>query len=162
MTTGPTSADGYFDGHAPISVRSVPLPRIADLHTCFAAPGLITGGRVRGAHHLGWLNVDGWSALGLPGSPELSMNGAEARVLGEWSIRDRQDPHLVYVGLGTGTGVGSAGNWRSACPHRAGGGLLTIVRRRTRQTDRSQVGGGPQLLALRRRSPRKPPVPLAW
>lgn len=33
---------------------------------------------------------------------------------------------------------------------------------RWRWPDRSQVGGGPQPLALRRRSPRKPPVPAAY
>ena len=37
-----------------------------------------------------------------------------------------------------------------------------FVRRRTCQTDRSQVGGGPQPLAHRRLSPRDPPTPVAY
>jgi hypothetical protein len=39
---------------------------------------------------------------------------------------------------------------------------LTAVRRRTSQTDRSQVGGGPQLLAPRRLLPRESPVPVGY
>jgi hypothetical protein len=38
----------------------------------------------------------------------------------------------------------------------------TAVRRRTCQTDRSQVGGGLQLLALRRLPPHEPPIPVAY
>ena len=48
----------------------------------------------------------------------------------------------------------------SLCAH----GLLyvTAARRRTCQKDRSQVDGGPELLALRRPSPHEPPVPVAY
>jgi hypothetical protein len=54
--------------------------------------------------------------------------------------------------------------WMLALSSRCAHGLLyvTAVRRRTCQKDRSQVGGGPQPLALRRLSPREPPVPVAY
>jgi hypothetical protein len=48
----------------------------------------------------------------------------------------------------------------SRCAHRLL--YLTAVRRRNCQKDRSQVDGGPQLLALRRPSPHEPPVPVAY
>ena len=40
--------------------------------------------------------------------------------------------------------------------------LYLIAVRRTCQTDRSQVGGGPQLLAPRRLLPHEPPVPVGY
>jgi hypothetical protein len=47
---------------------------------------------------------------------------------------------------------------------RSAHGLLYLiaVRRRICQTDRSQVGGGPQLLAPHGLLPRKPPVPVGY
>jgi hypothetical protein len=95
---------GYFDQPIAISASPSPPPGLAGLHTCFVAPGWVTGGRVQGAHQLGWMDVNGWAELGLGGEPDLSMNDAQAAALGEWILRDRQVPDLVYVGLGTGVG----------------------------------------------------------
>ena len=57
-----------------------------------------------------------------------------------------------------------ARTWMLACGSCSAHGLLYLaaVRRRTCQKDRSQVDGGPQLLALRRPSPHEPPVPVAY
>ena len=54
--------------------------------------------------------------------------------------------------------------WTPVQDSRSAHGLLYVpaVRRRTCQKDRSQVDGGPQLLALRRPSPHEPPVPVAY
>jgi hypothetical protein len=95
---------GYFGQPSAVAVSSSPPPGTAGLHTCFAAPGRVTGGRVQGALQLGWMDVNGWAQLGFAGEPGLSMNDAEAAALGEWILRDRQPPDLVYVGLGTGVG----------------------------------------------------------
>jgi hypothetical protein len=95
---------GYFDQPGRVSASSSPPAAVAGLHTCFVAPGLVSGGRVQGAHQLSWLDADGWAELGFQGQPEISMNDAEASALGEWSLRDGRDADLIYVGLGTGVG----------------------------------------------------------
>lgn len=95
---------GYFDQPMAVSASPAPPQAMAGLHTCFVAPGRVTGGRVQGAHQLGWTDVNGWAELGFGGEPELSMNDAEAAALGEWILRDRHAPDLIYVGLGTGVG----------------------------------------------------------
>jgi len=41
-----------------------------------AAPGLVEGNRIRGAHHLGWLDVQASSELRMASHPLLSMNDA--------------------------------------------------------------------------------------
>jgi hypothetical protein len=95
---------GYFDNPAAVSASPAPPLSMAGLRSCFTAPGLVTGGRVQGAHQLAWMDVDGWAELGFAGELDLGMNDAEASALGEWRLRDGQDRDLIYVGLGTGAG----------------------------------------------------------
>lgn len=68
-----------------------------------AAPGLVTDGRVQGAHHLGWHDVQAWEVLGFSRRPVVSMNDAVAAAFGEFVLRGRTDDFL-YVGIGTGVG----------------------------------------------------------
>ncbi|WP_405058502.1 ROK family protein [Kribbella sp. NBC_01505] len=70
-----------------------------------AAPGWVVDGRVRGAHHLGWMDVEAWEELGFPRRPEVSLNDAEAGALGEWLLRDGTPMELLYVVIGTGVGA---------------------------------------------------------
>ncbi|MFB6723160.1 ROK family protein [Kribbella sp. NPDC056345] len=70
-----------------------------------AAPGWVVDGRVRGAHHLGWMDVEAWEVLGFPQRPEVSLNDAEAGALGEWLLRDGEPAELLYVVIGTGVGA---------------------------------------------------------
>lgn len=96
-----------------------------------AAPGLVEGDRVRGAHHLGWMDVQASHELGMHSPPDFSMNDAEAAALGEWWLRDKPPGTWLYVGLGTGVGAaavaGSAlipvefSHLTAFGPHRCGG-----------------------------------------
>jgi predicted NBD/HSP70 family sugar kinase len=70
-----------------------------------AAPGLVEGDRVRGAHHLGWMDVAASDQLGMAGPPALSMNDAEAAALGEWVLLGKPGGTTLYVGIGTGVGA---------------------------------------------------------
>ncbi len=83
----------------------VPLSEHRSDPWLLAAPGLVEGDRVRGAHHLGWLDVQASRELSMASSPLLSMNDAEAAALGEWWLRGRLSGTLLYVGLGTGVGA---------------------------------------------------------
>ena len=78
-----------------------------DLPWLVAAPGLVEGDRVRGAHHLGWMDVSISHELGMPAPAALSMNDAEAAATGEWLLLGRPPGMTLYVG--TGTGVGAVG-----------------------------------------------------
>ena len=57
-----------------------------------AAPGLVEGNRIRGAHQLGWMDVQASDVLHMQSPPLLSMNDAEAAALGEWWLSGQ---HLV-------------------------------------------------------------------
>lgn len=70
-----------------------------------AAPGLVEGNRIRGAHHLEWMDVQASYELSMASPPLLSMNDAEAAALGEWWLCGRPPDTLLYVGLGTGVGA---------------------------------------------------------
>jgi predicted NBD/HSP70 family sugar kinase len=70
-----------------------------------AAPGLVEGDRVRGAHHLGWLDVQASRELRMASPPLLSMNDAEAAALGEWWLCGQPQGMVLYIGLGTGIGA---------------------------------------------------------
>ncbi|MET7280977.1 ROK family protein [Kribbella sp. NPDC005582] len=70
-----------------------------------AAPGWVVEGRVRGAHHLGWMDVEAWDVLGFPRRPDVSLNDAEAGALGEWLLREGAPAELLYVVIGTGVGA---------------------------------------------------------
>lgn len=70
-----------------------------------AAPGLVEGDRVRGAHHLGWMDVHASEQLGMPSPPLLSMNDAEASGLGEWVLFERPAHTMLYIVMGTGVGA---------------------------------------------------------
>ena len=70
-----------------------------------AAPGLVEGDRVRGAHHLGWMDVRASDELGMDAPPVLSMNDAEAAALGEWVLRGTPSGTLLYISMGTGVGA---------------------------------------------------------
>ena len=70
-----------------------------------AAPGLVEGNRIRGAHHLGWLDVQASNELRMTSHPLLSMNDAEAATLGEWWLRGQPHGTLLYIALGTGIGA---------------------------------------------------------
>lgn len=78
-----------------------------------AAPGLVEDDRVRGAHHLGWLDVRPSEELGMRTMPQLSMNDAEAAALGEWVLQGRPNDTLLYVSLGTGVGAIAVDSGRS-------------------------------------------------
>ncbi len=69
-----------------------------------AVPGHIDQGRIAMASTFGWTDVDPADALGLPATPALVCNDAEAAALGEWVLRGAIDEALVFVGVGTGIG----------------------------------------------------------
>ncbi|MFF0342288.1 ROK family protein [Kribbella sp. NPDC004875] len=85
--------------------REVRLEEHRDLPWLVAAPGLVEGDRVRGAHHLGWMDVCISRELGMPSPPALSMNDAEAAGTGEWLLLGQPSGTTVYVGIGTGVGA---------------------------------------------------------
>ncbi len=68
----------------PMKGEVVPLAQYHAEPWLLAAPGLVEGDRIRGAHHLGWLDVRASHELLMPAPPLLSMNDAEAATLGEW------------------------------------------------------------------------------
>lgn len=70
-----------------------------------AAPGLVEGNRIRGAHHLRWMDVQASRELSMTSSPLLSMNDAEAAAIGEWWLCGQPQVTLLYIGLGTGIGA---------------------------------------------------------
>ncbi len=84
--------------------RIVPLSEHRDDEWAYAAPGLVDGDRVRGAHHTGWLDVLASEELGMTQPPLLGMNDAEASALGEWVLRGRPAGRMFYVVMGTGIG----------------------------------------------------------
>jgi hypothetical protein len=96
-----------------------------------AAPGLVEGNRVRGAHHLGWMDIQASEELGMASPPLLSMNDAEAAALGEWVLRGCPNDTMLYISMGTGVGavvirLGKIvpvefGHLTSFGPHRCGG-----------------------------------------
>lgn len=88
-----------------VAAEVVPLDQHRDDPWLLAAPGLIDGDRVRGAHHLGWQDVRASHELQMSSSPLLSMNDAEAAALGEWWLRGRPQDTSLYIGLGTGVGA---------------------------------------------------------
>jgi len=85
--------------------QEVRLDEYRELPWLVAAPGLVEGDRVRGAHHLGWTDVSISRELGMPSPPALSMNDAEAAATGEWLLVDRPPGTTLYVGIGTGVGA---------------------------------------------------------
>jgi predicted NBD/HSP70 family sugar kinase len=89
-----------------------------------AAPGLVVDGRVLGAHHLGWMDVEAWRELGYDRRPDVSLNDAEAGAFGEWLLRDGEPDDLLYIGIGTGVGA-----------VRIAGGELVREHRRARPAD---------------------------
>ena len=75
--------DRVRDTYQPATARIV---RLADHRAddwLLASPGLVEGDRVRGAHHLGWMDVRPGKELGMSRSPLFSLNDAEASALGE-------------------------------------------------------------------------------
>jgi predicted NBD/HSP70 family sugar kinase len=83
----------------------VPLEEHRSDRWLLAAPGLVRGDSIQGAHHLGWLNVQASSVLGMSSTPRLSTNDAAAAALGEWCLRGQPDGTWLYIGLGTGVGA---------------------------------------------------------
>jgi predicted NBD/HSP70 family sugar kinase len=79
-----------------------------------AAPGLVEGDRVRGAHHLHWMDVQASQELGMHSAPMLSMNDADAAALGEWVLRDEPDGTLLYISMGTGIGAAAVNDCQVA------------------------------------------------
>lgn len=67
-----------------------------------ATPGLVEGNRIRGAHHLGWMDVQASQELEMRFTPLLSMNDIDAAALGEWYLRAQPPGILLYIGIGTG------------------------------------------------------------
>src|SRR4051794_7065981 len=67
-----------------------------------AAPGLVEGNWVRGAHHLGWMDIQASHELQMTSAPLLSMNDMEAAALGEWYLRAEPPGVMLYIGIGTG------------------------------------------------------------
>jgi len=98
----------------PTSGTIVPLNEHRTDPWLLAAPGLVEGNRIRGAHHLGWLDVHASSVLRMASPPLLSMNDAEAAALGEWWLRGQPQGTSLYIGLSTGIGA-------AAGPKRCGG-----------------------------------------
>ncbi len=70
-----------------------------------ASPGLVEGDRVRGAHHLNWMDVLASEELGMSGPPLLSLNDAEASALGEWILQGNPGGVMFYIVMGTGIGA---------------------------------------------------------
>jgi hypothetical protein len=83
----------------------VPLVNHRDDPWMYAAPGLIAGDRVRGAHHLGWMDVQASEELGMTTPPLLGINDAEASALGEWVLHGTLPGTMFYVVMGTGIGA---------------------------------------------------------
>jgi len=100
---GSSTQASRFEGFDPGQI--VPLAQHRADQWLLAAPGLVEGDRVRGAHHLGWMDVIASSELGMVSPPALSMNDAEAAALGEWHLHGNPDGTLLYIGLGTGVGA---------------------------------------------------------
>ncbi|GAA1572978.1 hypothetical protein GCM10009804_31870 [Kribbella hippodromi] len=100
---GSSSQALLIDSGAP--VREVQPAEYRDLPWLVAAPGLVEGDRVRGAHHLGWMDVHISDELGMASPPVLSMNDAEAAAIGEWLLLGRPPGITLYVGIGTGVGA---------------------------------------------------------
>jgi len=81
---------------------------LADHHAddwLLASPGLVEGDRVRGAHHLNWMDVRASEELGMSKPPLLSLNDAEASALGEWIVQGEPDGVMFYIVIGTGIGA---------------------------------------------------------
>lgn len=91
-----------FDAEGSSSV--VPLAEHRDQEWVYSAPGFVDGDRVRGAHHIGWMDVSVQQELGMAQPPLLSMNDAAASSLGEWVLQGRPDGLMLYVVMGTGIG----------------------------------------------------------
>jgi hypothetical protein len=70
-----------------------------------ASPGLVEGDRVRGAHHLNWMDVSASEQLGMTKAPLLGMNDAEASALGEWVLQGSPGGTTFYIVMGTGIGA---------------------------------------------------------
>ncbi len=85
--------------------RVVPLDVHREESWLLAAPGLVEGNRIRGAHHLGWMDIQASEELGMKHSPLLSMNDAEAAALGEWVLRGYPTDTMLYTSMGTGVGA---------------------------------------------------------
>ena len=62
-----------------------------------AAPGLVEGDRIRGAHHLEWMDVEASEELGMYTPPMLSLNDVDAATLGEWTLRGQPQGTLLYM-----------------------------------------------------------------
>ncbi len=90
--------------------RIVPLHQHRTDRWLLAAPGLVEGNRVRGAHHLGWMDVQASDELGMSSPPLLSMNDAEAAALGEWVLCRQPNETLLYIVMGTGVGAVAVAN----------------------------------------------------
>ena len=91
-----------FSGGTHRFVNGVEVPSGAVV--AVAVPGHIVDGRVATASTLGWTDVDPAMKLGLAVRPALVCNDAEAAALGEWVLRGRSDPRLVFIGVGSGIG----------------------------------------------------------
>lgn len=83
----------------------VPLSDHKQKAWAFAAPGLVDGDRVQGAHHLNWMDVLASEELGMATPPLLGMNDADASSLGEWVLQGKPRGKMFYVVMGTGIGA---------------------------------------------------------
>ena len=83
----------------------VSLDEYRDQPWLLAAPALVEGDRVRGAHHLGWMDIRASRELGMATPPSLSMNDADAAALGEWVLRGQPEGALLYISMRTGVGA---------------------------------------------------------
>ncbi|TFD93061.1 ROK family protein [Cryobacterium lactosi] len=79
-------------------------PASTNCQWLLAAPGIVNGDHVRGAHHIGWGDVSASEQLNMSHAPLCSMNDAEAAALGEWYLRGSHNGRWLYIGLGTGVG----------------------------------------------------------
>lgn len=87
------------------SFHFVPLADHRNDRWVYAAPGLVEANRVRGAHHLNWMDVQASEALGMTNPPLLGMNDAEASALGEWVLHGKLPGTMFYIVMGTGIGA---------------------------------------------------------
>lgn len=85
--------------------RIVPLADHRADDWLLASPGLVDGDRVRGAHHLDWMDVRPSKELGMSKPPLLSLNDAEASALGEWVVQGKPDGVTFSIVMGTGIGA---------------------------------------------------------
>lgn len=92
-----------FQEHTPAS--AVSLAEYRSYPWLLAAPGLVEGDRIQGAHHLGWMDVQASQELHMDSKSLLSMNDAQAAALGEWWLSGQPKGSLLYIGLGTGVGA---------------------------------------------------------